>query len=246
VAALVKLPVATLMILVIAATMIASKKTRAGLSIDRWSAICLGVTPIVYGFIAMSSRMNIGLRHVLPIFPFAYLLAGIVIGSWLCARQSKPARVLVATLGMLLLAEVGLRYPNYISFFNSPACVIEGEINLLSDSNLDWGQDLPLLAEWQRANPDRRLYLSYFGTADPAFYGIQYNSMPGGYEFGPPASPLVRPAVLAISATKLQPLHRDPETLMAYQQFRQLKLLEILGGTIYLFAVEPEDLVPEW
>src|SRR5206468_1326451 len=44
----------------------------------------------------------------------------------------------------------------------------------LADSNVDWGQDLPALAELVHAKPLRRLYLGYFGTSDPKAYGLPY------------------------------------------------------------------------
>lgn len=89
-------------------------------------------------------------------------------------------------------------YPDYLAFFNLPSGGSRGGLSLLGDSNLDWGQDLPALADWQRQHPEPTLYLSYSGTADPAAYGIRYINLPGGYPYGPPPQSPRQPGVIAI------------------------------------------------
>lgn len=146
-------------------------------------------------------------------------------------------------MGVLLFLAAGLAtetlcaYPNFISFFNIAVGGERGGIYLLGDSNLDWGQDLPKLAQWQEQHPDKTLYLDYFGVCDPAAYGIRYLNVPGGYVYGPPPR-TDGPGVAAISATKLQGLFvADPQYDFA-ARFHDRKPFAVLGGTIYLFAVD--------
>ena len=137
-----------------------------------------------------------------------------------------------------LAGETAGAFPDYIPFFNVAAGGWRHGLELLSDSNLDWGQDLIVLAAWQRAHPRAPLYLAYWGTADPEFYGISYRNMPGGYIFGPPPQPPEPegPAcVVAISATTLQGVYLSPFGRDYYRPFRMSKPREVLGESIYLF-----------
>src|SRR5205085_7860262 len=131
-----------------------------------WDAVCLTVPVIIYGGMAMASNFNLGIRHVLPLLPFLHIAIGIIVSRMLW-RWGKIGALLAGGLAMSLAIESCSAWPNYPSFLNSPAGGWRAGVFKLSDSNLDWGQDLRLLADWQKTHPDKLIYLSYFGTADP-------------------------------------------------------------------------------
>ncbi|MCC6422931.1 MAG: hypothetical protein IT447_05585 [Phycisphaerales bacterium] len=200
-----------------------------------WITICLMVPVAYYMLFAMRGNLNLGLRHVLSVYPFLFVAAGVVAAKLWRLRPSSFGPVLMA-LGIALAAETGLAYPDYIPFFNSFAGGSRGGLNLLGDSNLDWGQDLPALADWQRKHPEIPLYLSYFGIADPAYYGIDYINMPQGYPWGPPIEVPKKPGVIAVSATSLQGIYMPEDWFKYYTELRQAEPLDVLHGSIYLFA----------
>jgi hypothetical protein len=142
-------------------------------------------------------------------------------------------------LAAALALETFAASPNFISFFNIAAGGYENGIHILGDSNLDWGQDLPALREWQKKNRGTHLYLSYFGTVSPEFYGIKARSLPGNYLYGPPVTdkPIRLPAVFAISANHLMGFSVGYQVGEQYAAFRKMKPREIIGGTIYLFDI---------
>lgn len=203
-----------------------------------WSAYALVIPAAIYLFMALCGNLNIGLRHLFPVFPFIDI--GIALAAArLWATGRFPARGLVVILGVGLAAETLAAYPDFIAFFNIACGGERGGPLLLGDSNLDWGQDLPLLADWQRQHPAVPLYLDYFGTCDPAAYGIRYINVPGGYTYGPPPQLPAAPGVAAISVSKLQRLFvADPDLDFA-TPFEQAKPIGELGGTIYLFTFPP-------
>jgi hypothetical protein len=140
-------------------------------------------------------------------------------------------------LGVALAIETLAAFPNYIAFFNAPSGGSRGGIRLLGDSNLDWGQDLPLLADWQAKHPGVPLYLSYFGAVDPDAYGIDHINI-GGTANNPSSRPtghFANPGVFAVSATQLQGIYVVPGATQSYAALRKLRPREVLGGTIYLF-----------
>jgi hypothetical protein len=247
-AALFKSPLATTAAVLLAAIMgrRAIKKGLLKPPENRWTAIAMGTAAGVYAVAMLTTNLNIGLRHAFPLFPFAFVGVGLAAKKAWEAGSPKPGeasrgRIAVLALGAALAAETAAAFPNYIAFFNV-ACASQ-RLWLLSDSNLDWGQDLPLLMDWQKRNPDVTLYLNYFGLCDPAAYGIHYVNVPPGYLFGPPPVWPTRPGVVAISATFLQQVYTNhPEKDIA-TLFQDRRPEEILGNTIYLFKFDPAEIL---
>ena len=206
--------------------------------LDAWAHVCLWLAPLLYGASALSTSLNLGLRHVLPVYPFIFIGVGVVVAR-VIARWRIVGFVAAELLALTLLIETLAAYPNFIPFFNVFAGGSRGGFELLGDSNLDWGQDLKELAEWQKQNPSRKLYLSYFGVADPAYYGVKAIHLPGGYIFAstPQQNPVPgEPAVIAVSATNLQGIYYDPASRAAYHQMTLHEPIAVLGGgSIYLY-----------
>ena len=101
----------------------------------------------LYTGMAMTSRINIGVRHLTPVFPFLFLLGGAFLDHLLEAGRSAGKKILVATLLASMLFVAVRAYPDYLSFMNllkleKPAW------QLLSDSNVEWGQDTGALARY--------------------------------------------------------------------------------------------------
>ena len=200
-----------------------------------WTIACFAVPVGIYMLASMTSNLNLGIRHVLPVYPFAFVAIGAAAAYGWRARP-KLAKVATLALVTLLGVETLSAFPHYVAFFNVAAGGSRGGINLLGDSNLDWGQDLPLLAQWQQDHPDQKLYFAYFGMADPKYYGVDYHNIRGGFFLGPPFEPPRPPGVVAISATILQGIYLEDDVRRAYNDVRvHLKPIEVLGGTIYLY-----------
>jgi Dolichyl-phosphate-mannose-protein mannosyltransferase len=178
--------------------------------------------PLVYLAFAIFSRFDIGDRHVLPIYPFMLLLA---CSMWEYARTHRVlGRVVV--IAVLLQAVDTLRYaPDYLSYFNvyvSPTRSYE----LLSDSNLDWGQGLLALRKYQRSHPDEQISLAYFGSVDPRIYGIQARMLPESERVS---------GTVVISASNLSgQFLQNPS---GYHWVLQYPLKTVLNHSLYVFDV---------
>lgn len=121
----------------------------------------------------------------------------------------------IGTTGLLawhVVESVSIR-PHYLAYFNQ---LVGGPANgykRLADSSLDWGQDLPALKQWldeQRLPPDGSgVYLSYFGTARPEYYGIRATPLAGFIDRRPPEPPArLGGGVYCVSATVLNVIGR--------------------------------------
>jgi hypothetical protein len=225
---------------VVLAAAIGLHALRRGLLRDaqsRWAFVALFVAAGVYTAVILQSNVNIGLRHAFPVYPFVFIAVGLAAGRMWSA--GRAARALAILLAVCLVAETAAAFPDYINFFGIAAGGAGNGYQLLSDSNLDWGQDLTALAAWRRQHPDVVLYLDYFGRADPAAYGIQYVNLEGGYQFGPPFEMPDRPGVMAVSATNLHLAGAFDPPPAWYALIKGRAPREILNGTIYLFDVNP-------
>lgn len=133
---------------------------------------------IIYMLFAMTSKTNIGNRHLLVVYLSLFIIAGSL--SILLAEGRKITKVLVLSLFAWLIAETLTAWPNYISYFSQIAGGSKNGYKHLVDSSLDWGQDLKELKSWlEKNNPqDKNVYLSFFGNSDVEYYGLKTKMLP--------------------------------------------------------------------
>jgi hypothetical protein len=124
----------------------------------------------VYWTFSLTSHLNIGHRHITPIYPVLFVLASGA-ACWI-VRPLRWTGVLVAALAAWFAAESVWIRPHYLAYFNELVGPRDAYKHLV-DSSLDWGQDLPDLHRWLGEHPPSgRVFISYFGSGDLAYYGI--------------------------------------------------------------------------
>jgi hypothetical protein len=231
VALLVKTPLATLILGGVGAVWWLAKVRQE----ERWRQSLWIFGPLLaYLAAALSCRTQIGVRHMLPIMPFFLILTGIGV-SVLWSRPRGKMGVLI--LGIWAAVSVGRVGPHQLAYFNELAGGPAQGYKILVDSNLDWGQDLKGLARVLREMGNPKVLLSYFGTADPAAYGMRYIPVlcsphvdrPGNSP-GPKAGERV---LLAVSATNLQGVYFKDHDLLGWLRTR--RPLEVVGYSIFLY-----------
>jgi hypothetical protein len=162
----------------------------------------------VLALIACYSEINIGHRHILPLYPFVFvLLGGLAVVFTGKALWPKLA------LGLLLaggLANAAVTHPNPLAYV-SPLVGGPGHgYRMLADSSLEWGQELPAVKKWLDAHPKDRdsvPYFSYFGSGLPKAYGIETRPFYGFFDWqGYYDGPLTEGTYL-VSATMFQPVY---------------------------------------
>lgn len=127
----------------------------------------------MYWASALLGNLNIGIRHLLPIYPFAFLLL-----SWGCKelyiRLGEISKKVLA--GSILLLSVWYAgaslsaFPHYLSYYNELAGGIDQGYKIAVDSNYDWGQDFYRLRDFIRENKIDKIFLDYFGGESPAYW----------------------------------------------------------------------------
>jgi 4-amino-4-deoxy-L-arabinose transferase-like glycosyltransferase len=230
-AMLFKTPLATLIALALGLVVFCAIRAKPT---NLWPLCAAVIAPTLYMAMSLRSHLNIGLRHVLPIYPFLFIFLGVGAAA-AYRRWPRPSRWIIGAFILCLGLESLSAFPNFIPFFNIAAGGSRGGLRLLGDSNIDWGQELPDLAQWQERHPDHLLYLAYFGTADPHYYGIRYLDLS---QAPPPArqSPSSSaPPVYAISAALLQIPYPNQSTRDFYASLLRRPPIAVLGGSLYLF-----------
>jgi hypothetical protein len=222
----------------------------------RWPVIFLLGPAGLYFLVATVSHLNIGLRHLLPIYPFLYVLAGglvLELDRW---RRTTRMVILLITVGAIAVSSRIVFFPangskwqtvspHYLAYFNELAGGPANGFKELVDSNLDWGQDLKNLKLWLVAHDIKEpIYLCYFGMADPRYYQIAYYNMPEGYFFEPKLGfEWLRPGGLfAISATNLQGVYASPAYRLALKQIlKRCRLVDVIGYSIFVYQFNGFD-----
>ena len=115
--------------------------------------------------------LQVGIRYLLPLFPFLFLLMAMIFDNFKIAMRLSPLILAAWTWSAIATA------PHYLSYFNSIAREFGNPETLLLDSNFDWGQDLYRLKN-MAAQATPPFGLMYFGHVSPAEYGISYQLIP--------------------------------------------------------------------
>ena len=203
----------------------------------RWRALrpwLLRLAPLlalalVYGGVALTSKLNIGHRHLLPLYPALFIVAGL-----LAARCPwRPLAAATALIALQAFAVAGI-YPHHLAYFNALAGGPERAWRLLVDSSLDWGQDLAGLRTWLAENNSGPaavpVFLSYFGSGEPDYYGLAVRRLPFVNGFRRPVAPTaLGPGLYCVSATALVQVYspaRGPWTPALEAEFQSLRAQE--------------------
>lgn len=117
----------------------------------------------------MPTHINIGVRHILVIYPMLAIVAGFGAVSLFQSRKKAAIILSIALLGWQTCSSA-LAHPDYLAYFNE--LVWSRPERVLSDSDLDWGQDLQRLSDKLKELGVKEVSLDYFGSADISQHGL--------------------------------------------------------------------------
>jgi len=232
-----------------------------GLALVRWpwrrewrTSSVLYLPALFFSASASISTLQLGYRYILPVLPLLFLMAGragSVILSPAGTKNLSPARkrfLAAQRLGMTLLGawlvvSAIFTFPHHLSYFNELVGGPNNGHRYLTDSNVDWGQDLPALKNWiDRQQPDR-LHLTFFGSAYPDRYGVNAIGIPGypnsafGREADAFTSYSLEPGQYAISATALR-IGLVSRLFEAYRRFESLTPIDQPAPSLLIYDIQ--------
>ncbi len=225
----------TLGFLLLLVLLVAAKGIReAGI---RREILFLVIPSLIFFAVAMTSKLDIGLRHILPVYPFLIVLAAE--GAWSLTRQSRNWAFAVAVL-LAFHAVSSLRaYPNYLPYSNEIWVGPSNTYRVLADSNIGWEGGLKGLRDYLNKQHITQCWFAYDGPVDPDYYHIPCSPLPTLFSFllrrrqeGVPEQ--VQGPVF-VGAQELTGFDWGPEDMNPYSQFAHIRPKAVLQGEILVF-----------
>ncbi len=203
----------------------------------RRETLFLAIPALVYFGFSMTSGLNIGVRHVLPVYPYLIVLAAA--GAWVLGKERRAWAFLVGLLLLLHGASSWRSFPNYLAYSNELWGGTANTHRLLTDSNVDWGQSLRSAKRYLDQHGIRECWMAYFGSADAGRYQIPCKLLPDPYSlwWGKPVdvAPQLFSGKVLISATEVAGTYWGPGELNPYDQFRRTPPIDQIDGSILVF-----------
>jgi 4-amino-4-deoxy-L-arabinose transferase-like glycosyltransferase len=206
--------------------------------------LLLLLPPALFTCLLMLSTINIGVRYYLPAYPFFFILAGAALDDLLGrARRRALAAALAAAAMCWTAAEAARAYPDHMSYVNHLA---RGGSHwwYLSDSNVEWGDDVRALALYLRGRGEERVGSALLGWQLLELYGIEPAEVfvPPGVE--PDDVRYVAVGASFLNGSTVPGVFEDGTELTEEQRvnyfdsYRRRAPEKVFGGSVYLYRVK--------
>jgi 4-amino-4-deoxy-L-arabinose transferase-like glycosyltransferase len=198
----------------------------------------LTIPPIFHLIIAMSSGMNIGVRHILPMYLFFYVLIG---GAcWVLVQRNRRWTTVIVALLVFQAISTSRTYPAYLAYANELWGGPSQVHKLLSDSNSDWGQQLKDVKHYLDRRGIKDCWFVYFaeGVVDASYYGIPCKPLPTADSLWvkePANAPAAIDGTVLISAGDLSGFEFGAGPLNPYEQFKFLRPTAVIDYGVFVF-----------
>jgi tetratricopeptide (TPR) repeat protein len=230
---LIKTTLGLLLMLALTAFAIVSRRLRKGREVA-----FLIVPGMVYLAVTMLSGMNIGARHILPLYAISAIMAAA--GITALAARSRRWAAIGAALIVAHIASALTVFPNDMAYANEAWGGPKNVYKLLSDSNEDWGQQLYQVKEWQDRHPGEECWFAYFASPviNPTVYGIHCHVLPNedtGWLGGADLVPPVISGNVVLSAGDLMGSEFISSRLNPYTIFQQDPPDEMIDDSVLVY-----------
>ena len=233
VAFLIKSTIGVLALFLLSLAVIATRR------FSRWRELLFLIVPVIfYLLVALTVGMNIGVRHILVVYVFLYVLIGGT--AWSLIRKSRKWTYALGALLLVHAASSMLAFPNYIAYANELWGGPSQTHKYLTDSNSDWGQQLKSVKQYLDERGMKECWFVYFaaGVAEPSYYGIPCKPLPTINTLWlnePIEVPASIDGPLLISASNLSGVEFGPGPLDPYGQFKLLKPTAVIDRGVFVF-----------
>jgi len=196
------------------------------------------VPALVYFITAIVFGMNIGSRHLLPFYAYLFILAGAAAAA--VARSSRRWFIACAVLVAAHVVSSMTVYPNFMAYANEAFGGPAKLPMLLSDANIEWGQQLFQVKQWQDRHPNEECWFAYFvhPLIRTETYGIRCHHLPNagtGWAGEPELVPPVIDGTVLLSASNMVACETPDRSLNPYLAFESMKPDEVIDDGVMIF-----------
>jgi 4-amino-4-deoxy-L-arabinose transferase-like glycosyltransferase len=211
----------------------------------KWPLLLLLVPFTLYTAFLMMSPIDIGIRYYLPAYSFLFIMSGGLLDAALRKRKSRRMNLALASVAIIALSWMGLEtlrtYPNYMPYMNQLAWS-RPHWWYLSDSNVEWGDDVKDLAAYLRARGETRVQaLLLAGYVTLGHYGVNYVDALAPAKEPPPRYTALGASFLNGSTVSLPDVNGRPipdeVRVNTFDSFRHRTPEAIIGNSIYVFRM---------
>jgi hypothetical protein len=196
------------------------------------------VPTIFYLIVALAVGMNIGVRHILVVYVFLYVLIGGA--AWALIQKSRKWIYVVGLCLLVHAVSSLMAFPNYIPYSNELWGGSSQTYKLLTDSNADWGQQLKSVKRYIDQRGVKDCWFEYFaaGVAEPGYYGIPCKPLPTLSTLWLNQQIDVPPSIdgpVFISTGNLSGFEFGPGPLDPFDQFKRLTPTAVIDDSVFVF-----------
>jgi 4-amino-4-deoxy-L-arabinose transferase-like glycosyltransferase len=200
----------------------------------------LAIPAVVFMGMSLLAAQNIGVRHILPIFPFVLLLAALAAST--LAQHSRAGTYAVGALLLFYVVSSVRTFPNYIAYGNEAIGGSSRTYRVLSDSNADWGQGLIEVRSYLKKNHVADCWFVPLGGdvfSNASYYQIPCKPLPSSFAklVGAPL-PVIPETVhgtLLVSGTEASGIFTGPGPLNPYGEMLRRTPDAMIGDCILVF-----------
>jgi 4-amino-4-deoxy-L-arabinose transferase-like glycosyltransferase len=222
VAILVKTPLPFLILVLIGSWMLLRHP-----KLDQWKTSSALIPALAIFATAMASTINLGIRHILCVYPLLAIVAGTAVTS-LLGKNSRGIRAGATLLLVWQFCSSVFAHPYYLGYFNELA--YRRPESVLAGSDLDWGQDLGILSRRLADLHVKDISLKYYGSADVSKHGL-----PSIHSLSP-LTPCLGWVAVSLSTLKIE-AHQTPNPPHAFEWLSSYRPKERVGTSFLLYYI---------
>ena len=205
--------------------------------LDIISNIYIWIFPLFLIIFAMASYRDIGVRHLLLIYPFILLYIS-NIANYRFGKFDKTRLLKITLLVALIIWYIMsclTTYPFFLSYYNEIIGGKENGYKYLGGSNTDWGQDTKRLVSWVNDNKIQKIYFEIPLNKQQIQYYLNPTFQPWSSKNGHPKGYL---AISAYNLTNSSYRNNTSINLDKYSWLKSVKPIYNIGGSIFIYDLK--------
>lgn len=192
---------------------------------------------VLYFTAALFSHLDIGHRHILPIYPF--LIVFIAAGAATLLRRSRAWAVVVVVLLAMHVVSSLRAFPAYLPYSNEVWGGPSRTWKVLADSNVGWSSDLKPLQRYIQHHGIQNCWLAYDGPVDLSYFHLPCKRLPTLFStlFREPQQPVPTQiqGPIFVASEPVTGFGWGPAGINPYTPFVQVKPDDVIQGEILVY-----------
>lgn len=182
--------------------------------------------------VALTSGINIGVRHILPVYPF-FIIAASAGAVWMIRKFRAFRFVLLALLGFHAVTAVRT-IPDYIPFVNDLWGGPDNAYRIFKDPNLDFGQNTKFVLDYLKKEDITDCWYASHGNIELTASTQPCHLLPGTFQLSL-TDELFAPVPPVIDGKVLLSAMAFPPRVELYRSITQTEPIARIGRAVFVY-----------